>query len=202
MTDQNRKENSLGAISFLYVTEIITLNIRCHEFFSCADINGRAWLIIALIQLSLNAIFAAIIAWDTGFTLSYTSGSVWLTIIIVNCIQSASNYQKIIQLFVNFFGYFSFLRYWQRIKEENISSQTTLQSYEIITLGILHLMFTVSVLACALSEIYRCDNLSALSIMETQLELFLLGYLAATTDWEAQFSTPKPLTAFNNEGHL
>eukprot|EP01038_Epipyxis_sp_PR26KG_P005023 gene5023-7011_t len=153
------------------------------------------YFIAAIFQAIVNFFALILIISDVGFCLPLTTGVVYAGIVLINVIELGIIHkyeQAPLQLFINIFGYYGLLRFWTELKKTVASPVDDLQ---LKSLGMLHILFTISIIACTITKANQCtyakDNSNyydcsetavTLNSIESLLEMLLLGYLGAIID--------------------
>jgi hypothetical protein len=188
-----------AAIYLFYISEIITVNLRCH-LRACDAVGPSAgsrseWLAPAVLQTLINLlVLACTVSWhrQRGIfsNLSLLSVASWAFLLLVNLVQACTEDPfKALQLALNFFGYAALIRFWLTASLIPPPSRFTDRSQrccgrdvpvDLLGFGICHTLFTLSIIFCYFVEIKSCtQKLSSAEVIETQLEFFLLGYIGS-----------------------
>lgn len=179
----------------VYVAEIVDLNVRCHALETICTSNSESWLIAGWVQVTCNFIGCCAVVYYIGASVPISSLLMWLFIVVLNFAQQLSPPQSLqprgaCQFLINFFGYFTMIRYWSAIDPEQVLSFS--KGFWIKLLGVLHIGFTASVIACMTIKAYQCSSGShaaaSLDAIETMVEMLLLGYLAAYANLDDHLS--------------
>lgn len=185
--DPQIKRSSIIGIFLIYVFEIITLNIRCYSFGVVIQGNTEfiGFIIVACIQLLVNMLGCYLISSENGFSICPSSFVVFIILIIINVVRVALTFgndliARLVQLGINMFGYFSFLRFWETYIK---GPGEYLEASDVKALFVLHIVFTLSVGLCLIVLVAE-GHLSEITTIESQVELFLLGYLFAQIDFK------------------
>jgi hypothetical protein len=166
-------------IAILYITEIITINIRFYVYI-CDEKYSTVRIVFQIIQLLYNSYLSVTLTIRYNKLISLSSLLSILGLFIVNILQSLTYPVAVTQVLVNFFLYYSLILFWQ-----NSNSGPQNYSYRFGRfLQTLHILFTITVCVLYISYIKVCSPSDLLSI-EGLFEFVILGYLWGLSDMNA-----------------
>ena len=171
----------------LYILEIITLVARCVSGFCTPAPSPKAWIAFAIVQLTFNVLVClyALSRWrliprNTHWCPPLLA---WIGIVIVNVYRAITDSGlQWLQLTINAAWYLVLLRFWGARAEKAEQKKDKITKLSRWLYGV-HAVFTLEILACDIALVIGCSSASKASLLETQLELFLVGYIFATCRW-------------------